>query len=69
MSEVNVTIQKESKGFNGSLIFLDISDNLLNGFTEQICTESLFAVSWGIINVDNNDCNLLEELQAKTNEI
>ena len=38
------------------------SDNLLNGFAEQICTESLFAVSWGIINGDNNDCNLLEEV-------
>ena len=69
MSEVNVTIQKESKGFNGSLIFLNISDNLLNGFEEQICTESIFAVSWGIINGDNNECNLLEEVLATTNEI
>ena len=62
MSEVNITIQKESKGFNRPLIFLDISDNLLNGFAEQTCTDSIFAVSWGIINGDNNDCNLLENV-------
>ena len=62
MSEVIVTIQKENKGFNGSFIFLNISDNLLNGFAEQICTECIFAVSWGIINGDNNDFNLFEDV-------
>ena len=62
MNEVNVTIEKESKGFNGSLRFLDISDNLLNGFAKQICTESKFAVSWGKIKGDDNDYNLLEDV-------
>ena len=49
MREVNVSIQKESKGFNGFLIFLDISYNVLNVYAEPICTESIFAVSCGII--------------------
>ena len=62
MSEINVTIQKESKGFNESLILFDISDNLLNGFAEQICTESIFAVNLAIINGDKNDCNLFEDV-------